>query len=147
MTTPMKADDPPIVVEKVYSTSQEGVWRAWTDLAELHRWFFPQIPDFRAEVGFTTAFTIEHEGRTFTHTWEILEVSEGHSFKMSWNYREYPGDSTLSVELTAEDDGTRCRITDEILEDFPDDIPEFQRESCIAGWEYFLDALGKYLSN
>jgi hypothetical protein len=37
-------------------------------------------------------------------------------------------------------------LTVEVLEDFPDDIPEFRRESCIGGWNYFINhRLKEYL--
>ena len=39
------------------------------------------------------------------------------------------------------------KVITNIVEDFQDHIPEFQPESCIAGWEYFLDRLDSYLQN
>jgi len=35
-----------------------------------------------------------------------------------------------------------------VLEDFPQDIPEFKRESGLAGWTYLiLESLQKYLAD
>ena len=59
--------------------------------------------------------------------------------KYSWEFEEYPGKSTSVFEIIKENNQTKLRLTVEILEDFPDDIPEFKRESCIAGWEYFIN--------
>jgi len=37
-------------------------------------------------------------------------------------------------------------LTTQITEDFDDSIPEFKRESCIGGWNYFLkERLFNYL--
>ena len=30
------------------------------------------------------------------------------------------------------------RVIVTVLEDFPDNIPEFETESCRMGWQYFL---------
>jgi len=37
-------------------------------------------------------------------------------------------------------------LSTEVLEDYPDDIPEFKRESGLGGWNYFIkDRLYNYL--
>jgi hypothetical protein len=52
----------------------------------------------------------------------------------------------VTFELFKEGDGTRLRLTHIVLKDFPDDIPEFKRESGLAGWRYFLgERLKAYL--
>jgi hypothetical protein len=33
---------------------------------------------------------------------------------------------------------TKLRLTAQVLEDFPEDIPEFKRESGVEGWTYFI---------
>ena len=35
-------------------------------------------------------------------------------------------------------DSTLLRLTHQMPEDLPDDVPEFTRESCQGGWEYFI---------
>ena len=42
------------------------------------------------------------------------------------NDAELPVNDEMLARLTA------------IIEDFPEDIPEFSRESCNKGWEYFI---------
>jgi hypothetical protein len=34
-------------------------------------------------------------------------------------------------------------LTNIITEDYPSDVPEFKRESCIGGWNYFLGEMLK----
>ncbi|HUU44228.1 MAG TPA: SRPBCC domain-containing protein [Acidobacteriota bacterium] len=58
------------------------------------------------------------------------------------DYIGYPGDSFVVWELLEQDDSTKLRLTTHVRESFPDDIPEFKTESCIAGWEY---SIGKRL--
>ena len=44
----------------------------------------------------------------------------------------------VAFELFEEDDSTRLNLTHRVTESFPDDIPEFKRESGLAGWNYFI---------
>ena len=134
----MKTTDPPVTVTEIFLTSSKKVWGALTDPDEMVQWFFENIPDFKAEVGFKTEFPVVSEGRTFTHTWTVLEVVPGKKITYNWTYPEYPGDANVTFELTAIPEGAQLDFSMEILEDFPDEIPEFRRESCEAGWDYFL---------
>ena len=134
----MKRSDPSIVVEQVFNTSPDRIWKAITDPDEMRQWFFEQMPDFRPEVGFHTEFLITNEGRNFTHTWTLTEVIPNQRIVYQWRYPEYPGDSRVSFEIEPSGSGCILRVTTKVLEDYPQDIPEFQRESCEAGWNYFI---------
>lgn len=143
----MQTTDEPIIVEQTFNTSIETVWNAITDIEQMHKWYFSNIPDFKPEVGFETQFSIENEGRTFLHKWKVTEAIPRKLIKYSWEFEEYTGKSTTAFELFKKDNSTLLRLTVDVLKDFPDDIPEFKRESCIAGWKYFLkNRLKDYLS-
>ena len=131
--------DLPIILETVYPASMQAVWSALTDHKEMLLWYFDNIPAFKAEVGFTTQFLIENEGRKFTHSWIVQEVEAGKRIKYGWTFSEYPGNSYTDFELSEEGEKVRLKLTVVVEEDFPTDIPEFQRESGIAGWTYFLE--------
>lgn len=114
----------------------------------MHQWYFEKIPSFKPEVGFKTQFNIKSGERNFLHNWEVLEVIPHKLIKYNWKYENYPGDSNVTFELLAENNKTKLKLTVEVLEDFPQNIPEFKRESCIGGWEYFIkDRLKKYLES
>lgn len=134
----MRADDPPIVVEHTYNAPVEAVWRSLTEIDRMRQWYFDNIPSFRPEVGFETQFNVHHEGRDFLHMWKVTEVEPLKKIAYDWKFESYPGDSLVVFELSDHDGSTKLRLTVHVLEDFPDDIPEFRRESCIAGWEYFV---------
>jgi hypothetical protein len=52
----------------------------------------------------------------------------------------------VKFELFRQDFSTRLRLTHTVTEDFPDDIPEFTRESGLQGWTYFIkESLVEYL--
>ncbi|WP_411031840.1 SRPBCC family protein [Spongiimicrobium sp. 3-5] len=142
----MKKTDKPIIVEEIYQTSLKNVWKAITEPNQMNQWFFEQIQSFKAEEGFQTEFLVEVENRKFTHLWTIAEVKLHHKIKYQWRYREYPGDSFVTFELMEENKKTRLKLTAEVKEDFPGNIPEFKRESCVGGWNYFIkESLKNYL--
>ncbi len=56
----------------------------------------------------------------------------------NWRYKEYPGDSFVTFQLTNDKNNVQLKLTTVVVENFPKDIPEFTRESCIGGWNYFI---------
>ena len=135
----MKTTDEPIVVEQTFNSSVESIWNSITEISEMRKWYFENIPAFKPEVGFETQFNVQSEERNFLHKWKVIEVQPIKMIKYSWEFEEYPGKSTAAFEIIKENNKTKLRLTVEVLKDFPDDIPEFKRESCIAGWDYFLN--------
>lgn len=137
----------PIIVTQEFNRSKEEVWQAITDLDQMVKWYFDNIPAFEPTAGFKTDFLVQSEGRTFHHLWEILEVVPNQLIKYSWRYKEYPGEGVVTFRLEdAGDNKTLLTIINEGLDSFPSDIPEFKPESCRAGWEYFIQGnLREYL--
>lgn len=128
----------PIIVERVIDATAEELWRALTVAEEMRLWFFEDIPDFRPEVGFTTEFVVEVNNRRFTHRWQVLEINKYRKVSLDWRYAEYDGSGTVTFELIAQSEGTLVRLTNTGLESFPEEIPEFSRESARSGWTYFI---------
>ena len=144
----MKASEEPIIIEETFPGSLKSVWKAITLHSEMIKWFFADIPDFKAEVGFSTEFLVTNEGRNFTHQWKVVEVIPEQKISYTWRYKEYPGDSVLTMEIMEDKDGVHFILTDIVTEDFPEEIPEFKRENGIRGWTYFIkDQLKQYLSS
>jgi len=142
----MKKSDEPIVVEQTFAATPDDVWRAITDIDQMHQWYFENIPAFEPEVGFETQFNVQSENRNFLHLWKVTEVIPGKKITYGWKFAKYPGDSFVVWELFEQDDGTKLRLTVVVEEDFPEDIPEFERESCLGGWKYFIkERLKEYL--
>jgi uncharacterized protein YndB with AHSA1/START domain len=128
----------PVVVEQSFKHAPEVVWEAITSLDLMNQWFFPDIPSFEPEEGFTTSFDVRSGERNFRHQWKIVEVLPCRRIKYHWSYAEYEGEGYVTFELIEKRDGTMLRLVNEGLETFPRDIPEFTRESCEAGWNYFI---------
>lgn len=143
----MKSKNPPIVFKKEYHTSVQQVWKALTNLSEMKKWYFENIPKFKPIIDFETCFVVKSDTRIFTHQWSVIEVIPYKKIAYSWKYLEYPGNGFVSFELFENNHKTKLTLTLTITEDFPSDIPEFKRESCEQGWSYFLsERLNDYLS-
>ena len=137
----------PIIVEQNFNRTVREVWNAITRVEEMREWYFPQLEDFQAEVGFQTRFTVQVEDRVYPHVWTVTEVEEPRMIIYEWVFEGYPGKGTSTFELSKVDGSTKLTLTDITLEPFPQDIPEFKRESAVEGWNYLIrECLVEYLS-
>jgi uncharacterized protein YndB with AHSA1/START domain len=144
----MKKTDPPIIVKESFQSSVEKVWSAITQLEEMTQWYFENIPSFQAKVGFETQFPVQSEDRVFTHLWKVTEVIPFQKITYTWTYKEYAGDAYVTFDLIENDNHVTLAVSLIVTEDFPTGIPEFTRENCIGGWEYFIgNRLKAYLAN
>jgi uncharacterized protein YndB with AHSA1/START domain len=137
-----------IKVEELINGCVDEVWAAITKPEEMKMWYFDNIPDFKPEVDFETRFEMKSNDKTFTATWSVIEVIPKKKIKYNWSYDEYEGLGAVTFKLSPQGEKTLITVTNEGLETFPQNIPEFTRESCLAGWEFFINtSLPKYLEN
>jgi len=134
----MKKTEAPIIVEDVINAPIEKVWTAITDLSEMKCWFFDNIDAFKPELGSKSSFVVQSEERVFTHLWTVSEVEAPNKITYNWKYKEYSGNSFVTWELFNIDRKTKVVLTVSVVKDFDNTIPEFKRESCVKGWEYFI---------
>ncbi len=134
----MKLFENPIEVKQTFPIPAETVWRAITDVTQMRQWFFEQIPAFEPAAGFHTEFDVQSGGRHFLHIWTVTDVEPLKRIRYDWRYRGYPGNSFVTFELTEQDSITTLTVTHTAREDFPNDVPEFQRESGVEGWTFFI---------
>jgi uncharacterized protein YndB with AHSA1/START domain len=144
----MKKTDEVIIVEQLLNSNVETVWKLITEVTHMQKWFFENIPNFEAEEGFETNFIVDAGERSFDHRWRIIAVDPQKKISYDWRYEGYNGAAIVHFSLFPNGDSTMLKFTCEITEDFPQDVPEFKRESCIGGWNYFLkESLPKYLKS
>lgn len=138
----------PIVVEQAFRRPKEDVWKAITEHDQMVQWFFDCIPEFKPEVGFETEFNISTDERDFNHLWKITESVPDQKIVYDWRYEGFPGKGIVTFEILDDESGCRLRVSAEGVESFPQDIPEFRRESGVAGWQYFIQGnLKDYLAD
>lgn len=140
----MNVSQPPIVAIHTYNCTPTQLWKALTDIDEMRQWYFEALPDFKPELGFETSFLLTNEGRNFTHQFKILEVEPEKLIKYTFNFAEYDGDGYVIFKVEADKIGSKLTLTNVVTKPYPENIPEFKRESGVAGWEYFL---GQQLKN
>jgi uncharacterized protein YndB with AHSA1/START domain len=128
----------PVVVEEIFESNKKLIWKAITELEQMKWWFFDKIPAFEPKVGFEVAFNIKSGGQDFIHQWKIIEVLPEEKIVYDWKYENFKGCAFLSFDLFEENNKTNLKVTCEGIESFPQEIPEFTRESCLAGWNYFI---------
>lgn len=131
----------PFVIERTFNAPVARIWKAITDKEDMKKWYF-DIPDFKPEVGHEFEFTAGDDTKKYTHHCKVLEVIPNKKLSYTWRYPEKPGTSTVTMELFPEGDTTKFRLTHSGLETFPQDHPDFRKESFAAGW---TDIIGKFL--
>ena len=136
----------PVVVQEEFSRPIRVVWEAITKSDQMTKWFFDTIPNFEPTVGFTTQFNVKAPSRDFLHLWKVEEATAPTKLVVEWRYEGIPGVGHVTKELSEIDGGTRLALTCSGMDSFPQDLPEFQRESCVGGWNYFIkEQLKAYL--
>lgn len=134
----------PFTIERVYDAPVEKVWKALTDKNQMKEWYF-DLAEFHPEVGFEFSFYGEgHKGEKYLHLCRITEVVPMKKLAYTWRYEGIEGLSTVSFELSDENGKTRLKLTHEGLETFPQNNPDFAKESFAAGW---TEITGIYLKN
>ena len=137
----------PIVVEQIYNAPIALVWKAITEKDQMRQWFFEAMTEFEPAVGFETQFDVECEGQIFPHQLKVTEVVPEEKIVYGWRYGGFPGDSSVTWELSESSDGTKLMLSHRGQETFAQDNPIFSREAGEAGWGYFLhDSLKAYLA-
>ena len=138
---------PPVIVEQIFNASILKVWGAITELNQMKQWFFENIESFEPKKGFETQFIVHVENRTFTHLWKLTEVIPHQKITYNWKYKEYDGDSFVTFELFKKNNQVELKLTHTVVTEFPNNIPEFTRKSCLGGWNYFIgERLKDYLN-
>jgi uncharacterized protein YndB with AHSA1/START domain len=134
----------PFIIERVLNASASKVWRAITNKEEMKKWYF-DLSEFKPEVGFEFSFSGQgQKGEKYTHLCKITEVIKEKKLVYSWRYEGYQGISFVHFELFPEGDSTRIKLTHEGLETFPQNNPDFAKESFAAGW---TEIIGKALKD
>ena len=136
---PAQLIDGAIVIERVYNAPVESVWNAITNKNEMKNWFF-DIAEFKAEPGFEFEFVGKgKQGDEFLHLCTIKEVIKNIKLSYSWRYKEYKGDSLVTIELSEEGHKTRLKLTHNGLESFAvNSIKDFAKENFMEGWTWII---------
>ncbi len=136
-----------VIVEAEYPVPVEKVWEALTNPDQMRQWYF-DLEEFKAEPGFEFSFTGEgSQGDKYVHICRVTEVIPYQKLSYTWAYENLPGQSHVLFELFDLGAATRLKLTHEGLETFPQNHPDFRRESFSGGWNELIPVLlKKYLT-
>ena len=123
----------------MFDKPKEAVWKAITQIDLMEQWYFDNIGTFEPQVGFKSSFDVHSGERVFPHRWTVTEVVPGELISYDWAYDGYEGLGNVTFALSEQGDQTVLDFTMIGIETFENqDVPEFTRESCQGGWDYFL---------
>ncbi|MDD4971247.1 MAG: SRPBCC domain-containing protein [Paludibacter sp.] len=128
----------PLIIEQTYSASINKVWNAITDENQMRKWYFDTMKSFKPVVGFETEFNVPSNGKDYLHIWKVTEVVPEKKITYNWKFGGYPGESLVSFEILKENNLTKIKLMEVGIESFPQNNPDFTRESWTEGWNYFI---------
>lgn len=137
-------------IKRFINAPRERVYRAWTDPAELQRWFGPEevrTIKIAADVRVGGKYRwdlVKQNGEEWTCLGEYRELVPGKKIVFTWKWDDDEAwenhDSVVTVELSDRDGGTEVRLTHEKLPS------EESRDRHNDGWNSVLDRLEKFFN-
>jgi uncharacterized protein YndB with AHSA1/START domain len=128
-----------VTIERIFNARRKDVWRAITEKDLMKQWYF-DLPEFKAEVGFTFEFTGGEEGGPqYLHHCEITEVIKEKKLTHTWMYVGYSGISYLTFELFDVGKKTKLKLTHSGIDTFPAEIADFAFHNFEAGWNHIIN--------
>jgi uncharacterized protein YndB with AHSA1/START domain len=125
------------------------VYKAWSDPAELQRWFGPEDVrtikiDADVRVGGKYRWDLlKQDGEEWACLGEYRELVPGKKIVFTWKWEDDESwenhNSIVTVEFSARDGGTEVKLTHEQLPS------EESRDRHNQGWNSVLDRLEKFL--
>jgi uncharacterized protein YndB with AHSA1/START domain len=125
-----------VVIERTFDAPITRVWNALTNVDQMRQWYF-DLKEFKPEVGFEFEFVVEHEGMTYHHLCRVTEVVPQKKIAYTWRYKDAPGNSLVTIDLFAEGDKTRLKLTHTGIETFPK-TPAYAPKNFEAGWTQII---------
>jgi len=136
-------------IRRFILASRDRVYAAWTDPAQLKKWFGPEnvktrnlIADARVGGQFRWDLT-DPEGKELTISGEYLELQPGRRIAFTWRLEEdedWKNHSIVTVEFFDCEGGTELCLTHEKLPN------EASRDEHTQGWNSVLDKMENFLS-
>ncbi len=134
-----------VVIERTYNAPVERVWKAITDIDQMKQWYMPALTSFEPKVGFQTGFKAgKPGGESWLHAWKITEVIPNKKISYEWRYPDFPGNSLVTFELSADGDKTHLKLSHTGLETFEGDKnPGLAPHNFENGWNQLINTLLK----
>ena len=145
-----KRDKISLEIKHFIQAPRDRVYAAWTDPAQLKKWFGPEnikTRDLTADVRVGGQFRwdcTDQDGRDVTISGEYRELQAGRKIVFTWRLEEDKDwenhSSIVTVEFFDREEGTEIRLTHEMLPTEP------SRDDHEQGWKSVLNKLEKFLN-
>jgi glutathione S-transferase len=137
-------------IKRFIKAPRDRVYAAWTDPAQLKKWFGPEnvatrdlVADVRVGGQFRWDCT-DSGGKEVTISGEYRELQPGRKIVFTWRLEDDEDwknhNSLVSVEFLDREGGTEIHLTHENLPTKP------SRDDHAQGWKSVVDKLEKFLS-
>ena len=143
------AEKTSLEIKRFINAPRERVYTAWTEPAELQRWFGPEevrTIKIAADVRVGGKYRwdlVKQDGEQWACLGEYRELVPGRKIVFTWKWEDDEAwenhDSVVTVELSDRDGGTEVKLTHEKLPS------EESRDRHNEGWNGVLDRLEKFL--
>ena len=140
-------DNHTLEVGRVINAPIERVWQAWTDPAEMKKWYAPEVlitPEAEVDLKVGGAYRIVMEGEDGRHVavGTFTAVEAPRKLKFSWKWEGSPeGETNVTITLEEIEGGkTNVTLTHEGFAD------EESKDMHEQGWESTFNKLEKYVA-
>jgi len=148
MNTAQSSVNTTLQVKRTFAAKRDRVFRAWTDAAELARWFAPSadyfavVPELELRVGGRYRLEMHHKGgnvHTVSGSYQEIKPPEKVVFTWKWEGDASPEASLVTVEFYDLGNSTEVAITHERLPNIE------ERDKHAHGWNGCLEQLAKFI--
>ncbi len=153
MIQEINREEQKLIIKRVFKAPVNKVYQAWTDPAELARWYSPNERWRTPEVDLDTVpggkhnITMRHsDGDKFHNVGRYVEVVQNERISFTWAILEAgmkEGDALITVEFRPVTDGTELTLT--MVHHGADSADHLSGAS--EGWGGCLTMLDNYLVN
>ena len=136
-------------MKRTFAAPRQRVFRAWTEAAELARWFAPSaeystvVPELDLRVGGKYRLEIHHKGGNVHRVGGVYrEIQPPEKLVFTWRWDADPRleDTVVTVEFHDLGSPTEITLTHELLPNLE------ERDKHAHGWNGCLEQLGKFVS-
>ena len=148
MSTAQPSINTTLEIKRTFAAKRERVFRAWTDAAELSRWFAPSaeystvVPELELRVGGRYRVEMHHKGGNVHSVFGVyteIKPPEKVAFTWKWEGDVRPESSLVTVEFHDLGNSTEVTITHVRLPNVED------RDKHAHGWNGCLERLATFV--
>lgn len=140
-----KQTDSELIVQRVFKTDPQTIFKALTQEDKLRQWFHPRPDGWSVEVAFNPIagetyqlIMVDPEGKRYEHKGEIREVKLNKKLVFTWSSHVVK-DTLVTIMLNKVTGGTRITLTHDFL-------PAGEKDGHREGWTELFGQLSDLIN-